>query len=53
MTETMVTHATMVSQIDAAVLAERERCAKIADGFHGNGQFIAAAIRGSGNREDA
>jgi len=36
------------AQIEAAVLAEREACAKVADGYIGAGP-IAAAIRARGN----
>lgn len=31
--DALVPHSVMISQIDAAVAAERERCAKIAEGF--------------------
>lgn len=48
--EMMVPNSVMVSQIGAAVLAERDRCAKIAEGNHEEDPFdirsrIAAKIR--------
>lgn len=39
-TETMVPHSVMVSQIEAAVLAERERCARIAEVAAERGQEL-------------
>ena len=42
--DTMVPHSVMQSQIDAAVLAERERCAKLLEGPYASPD-IAAKIR--------